>query len=133
MLALILATKSDVPRDFSKCTLIGKLLSSPEVRRFLNITTHIVAPLSVLSNWKEQVEDHCVLGALTTCIYYGNTRSMSPEELRKYDVVVTTYQTVAGEHSNASKSGSSKKKKKNEPTLFNVRWKASLVIAYWFS
>lgn len=104
MLALILSTKSDVPRDFSKCTLI-------------------VTPLSVLSNWEKQVEDHCAPGSLTMCVYYGNTRSMSPEELQKYDMVITTYQTVAGEHSDASKGGLSKKKKKTEQTLFNIQWK----------
>lgn len=63
------------------------------------------------------------------CVYYGNTRSMSPEELQKYDMVITTYQTVAGEHSDASKGGLSKKKKKTEQTLFNIQWKVGLT--YW--
>jgi SWI/SNF-related matrix-associated actin-dependent regulator of chromatin subfamily A3 len=49
---------------------------------------------------------------------------MDPEELRKHDVVITTYQTVAGEHSDASTGGPSKKKKKKEHCLFDVQWKA---------
>jgi SWI/SNF-related matrix-associated actin-dependent regulator of chromatin subfamily A3 len=123
MLALILTTKSDVPRDFSKSTLIGNYSSSPTSIVLLH--KYAVAPLSVLSNWEKQVEDHCAPGSLTTCIYYGNTRSMSSEELRKYDVVVTTYQTVAGEHNDAPKDGPSKKKKKTEQALFNIQWKVN--------
>jgi SWI/SNF-related matrix-associated actin-dependent regulator of chromatin subfamily A3 len=45
-----------------------------------------------MSNWEKQIEEHCVRGALSSCVYYGATRSMSPQELMKYDVVITTYQ-----------------------------------------
>ena len=51
-----------------------------------------VVPLSVMSNWEKQIEEHCVRGVLSSCVYYGATRSMSPQELMKYDVVITTYQ-----------------------------------------
>jgi SWI/SNF-related matrix-associated actin-dependent regulator of chromatin subfamily A3 len=126
MLALILATKSDSPRDFSKSTLIGNKLSTPKIVCPLIIAAHIVTPLSVLSNWEKQIEDHCSPDSLTTCIYYGNSRSLSSEELKKYDVVITTYQTVAGEHSDTLMGGPSKKKKKKEQVLFNIQWKVSL-------
>jgi hypothetical protein len=48
---------------------------------------------------------------------------MSPEELREMDVVITTYQTVAGEQ--ISLDTGSVKKKKTERSLFEVQWKAS--------
>ena len=51
-----------------------------------------------MSNWEKQIEDHVKEGALTWCTYYGSTRNMTPEQLKKHDVVITTYQTVAGEH-----------------------------------
>jgi SWI/SNF-related matrix-associated actin-dependent regulator of chromatin subfamily A3 len=51
-----------------------------------------VVPLSVISNWEKQVEEHCVRGVLSSCVYYGATRSMSPQELMQYDIVITTYQ-----------------------------------------
>jgi SWI/SNF-related matrix-associated actin-dependent regulator of chromatin subfamily A3 len=126
MLALILATKSDFSHDFSKSTLIGDWLSTLKIIRPLTIAAHIVTPLSVLSNWEKQIEDHCSPDSLAMCTYYGNTRSMSSEELKKYDVVITTYQTVAGEHSDILMGGPSKKKKKTEQVLFNIQWKASL-------
>jgi len=98
-----------------------------------------------MSNWEKQIEEHCVRGALSSCVYYGATRSLSPQELMKYDVVITTYQvcsffaltgltsltchqTVAGEHAEAGNiknggEGPSKKKKKIAQGLFNVQWK----------
>ncbi|TFY52347.1 hypothetical protein EVJ58_g10068 [Rhodofomes roseus] len=107
MLALILATKSDIPPDFSRTTLI-------------------VVPLSILSNWEKQIEDHVQPGALTSCVYYGATRSMTPEDLKKYDVVITTYQTVTKEHGDtlvtAGGEGATKKKK-IEGSLFQLSWK----------
>ncbi|KAG2129835.1 SNF2 family N-terminal domain-containing protein [Suillus bovinus] len=107
MLALILATKKDVPTDHSKSTLI-------------------VAPLSVISNWEKQIEEHCVRGAISCCTYYGATRDMTPQQLSQHDVVITTYQTVTGESDISAATvgnGPSKKKKKVEKALFDVKWK----------
>ncbi|GJE94457.1 SNF2 family N-terminal domain-containing protein [Phanerochaete sordida] len=107
MLALILATKLDIPLDYSRTTLI-------------------VVPLSVLSNWEKQIEDHVKEGALSYCVYYGTGRKMTPDELKKYDVVLTTYQTAATEHGNLGKNGAngpSQKKQKTDKGLFDMRWK----------
>lgn len=105
MIALVLATGHDHPAHFSNSTLI-------------------VVPLSVLSNWEKQIQDHCAPGALTVCVYYGQNRSLSPQELAGYDIVITTYQTVASEHSGTAPSdGPSKKKRKTGKSLFEVQWK----------
>lgn len=88
--------------------------------------SHPVAPLSVLSNWEKQIEEHCTRGALSSCVYYGAKRSMTAAELTSYDVVITTYQTVAGEHSDSETAKGeepAKKKKKLRGTLFEVQWK----------
>lgn len=107
MIALILATKKMNTPSFSKATLI-------------------VAPVSILSNWEKQIADHVVPGHLTTYMYYGNNRNISAADLQKYDIVITTYQTITGEHGAAEGSGSgapSKKKKKVEGALMEVPWK----------
>ncbi|TFY76637.1 hypothetical protein EWM64_g7375, partial [Hericium alpestre] len=108
MISLILATKADVPSDYSRSSLI-------------------VVPLSVLSNWEKQIQDHCLPGVLTYCTYYGAGRNMSAQELQQYDVVLTTYQTVSTEQQNvggvANGAANSKKKKKVESSLFGVMWK----------
>lgn len=88
-----------------------------------------MVPLSVLSNWEKQIQDHCAPGALTVCVYYGPNRSMSPQELAGYDVVLTTYQTVASEHSGTAPSdGPGKKKRKIGKSLFEVQWKVLYVL-----
>ena len=83
----------------------------------------------MLSNWEKQIEEHCTRGALSSCVYYGASRSMGPEELQELDVVITTYQTITGEHSDGktSSEGSSKKKKRLDSSLFEVQWKASIL------
>jgi SWI/SNF-related matrix-associated actin-dependent regulator of chromatin subfamily A3 len=81
-----------------------------------------VVPLSVLSNWEKQIQDHCIPGTLSYAVYYGATRSMTPKELQKYDVIVTTYQTVVGDY-NGSEEVAGKKRKKDKGGLFGVPWK----------
>jgi len=86
-----------------------------------------VVPLSVLSNWEKQIQDHCVPGTLSYAVYYGATRSMTPKELQKYDVIVTTYQTVVGEH-NGHEEVVAKKRKKDTGSLFAVPWKVRFLL-----
>ncbi|CAN0890629.1 Putative SWI/SNF-related matrix-associated actin-dependent regulator of chromatin subfamily A member 3-like 1 [Linum grandiflorum] len=63
-------------------------------------TTLIVCPLAVLSNWVTQLEDHTHQGAFTVYIYHGE-RSRDANELKKHDIVLTTYSTLASEDSMA--------------------------------
>lgn len=76
----------------------------------------------MLSNWEKQIQDHCMPGTLSYAVYYGATRNMSVKQLQKYDVIVTTYQTVVGDH-NGSEEGSGKRRKKETGGLFGVTWK----------
>ena len=60
-------------------------------------TTLIVCPLSVLSNWEMQLEDHTD-GSLTWYRHHGSSRySSDATHLEKYDVVITTYGTLASD------------------------------------
>ena len=64
-------------------------------------------------------------GKIDSYVYYGTGRSVTAEDLRQYDVVLTTYQTIVQEHENsASVAGQgSKKKRKVQTTLLDVPWK----------
>jgi SWI/SNF-related matrix-associated actin-dependent regulator of chromatin subfamily A3 len=121
MIALILATKNDISPGHSKGTLIGMSTMIHETSWLRCVS---VVPLSVLSNWEKQIQDHCVPNILTYVVYYGTTRGMSTKELQNYDVVVTTYQTVVGEHG-ASEETASKKRKKDTGSLFGIQWKVA--------
>ena len=70
--------------------------------------TLLVAPLSVVSNWEEQIQAHLKLGTLSCYIYHGNSRCQDIDKLATYDVVITTYNIVSSEASERSrkKSGS---------------------------
>ncbi|KAI3938703.1 hypothetical protein MKW92_035005 [Papaver armeniacum] len=64
-------------------------------------TTLVVCPPAVLSTWMRQLDEHTEPGALKLFVYnrtpYGSDNNHKVEELRKYDVVLTTYDTVVAE------------------------------------
>ena len=61
-------------------------------------TTLVVCPPSVFSSWITQLEEHTNRGKLKVYMYYGE-RTKEVEELKKYDIVLTTYSTLATEES----------------------------------
>jgi SWI/SNF-related matrix-associated actin-dependent regulator of chromatin subfamily A3 len=136
MLSLIIATKNDNNSAYSRGTLISTSVLTRQSRATLILL--LVVPLSIISNWEKQIQDHCTAGTLKTIVYYDKTRGLSTEQLATYDIVITTYHTVTGEHANAdglSLSGAAppKKKKKTLSSLFAVQWKVyfCLIHAAW--
>lgn len=69
-------------------------------------TTLVVAKLSVLPQWEEELKTKTSLSSL---VYYGG-KSVNMEDLRNVDVVVTTYGTVQGDF------------KRNNSCLFHYSW-----------
>ncbi|KAG9454866.1 hypothetical protein H6P81_007770 [Aristolochia fimbriata] len=59
-------------------------------------STLIVCPVSVFSTWTTQLEEHTKRGSFKVYFYYGE-RTSNAEEVRKYDIVLTTYNTLASE------------------------------------
>src|SRR5947207_7375515 len=57
--------------------------------------TLIVAPLSTVSNWEEQLATHVKQGVLSTYIYHGTNREGSIDRLAEYDCIITTYSTLS--------------------------------------
>ena len=60
-------------------------------------TTLVVCPPSVFATWIAQLEEHTKPGTLRTYMYYGDRRTKDSEELKKYDLVLTTYTTLGSE------------------------------------
>ncbi|APA13003.1 hypothetical protein SS1G_08499 [Sclerotinia sclerotiorum 1980 UF-70] len=64
-------------------------------------TTLIVAPVSVMSNWAQQMERHIkedkALKVLTYHGSHGKVKGMTPNEFGQYDVVITTYGILSSE------------------------------------
>nr|XP_020472266.1 helicase-like transcription factor isoform X2 [Monopterus albus]XP_020472267.1 helicase-like transcription factor isoform X2 [Monopterus albus] len=66
-------------------------------------TTLIICPLSVLSNWLDQFEQHVHADVkLNVYLYYGSERNRSKKFLSSQDVVITTYNVLSSDFGNKS-------------------------------
>ncbi|XP_009296828.1 helicase-like transcription factor isoform X2 [Danio rerio] len=74
--------------------------------------TLIVCPLSVLSNWLDQFEQHIRTDVtVKVYLYYGSERNRSVSLLSEQDVVLTTYNVLSSDFGNKASS-----------PLHNVKW-----------
>uniref|UniRef100_A0A8D0B388 Helicase like transcription factor n=1 Tax=Sander lucioperca TaxID=283035 RepID=A0A8D0B388_SANLU len=61
-------------------------------------TTLIICPLSVISNWLHQLEQHVRANVkLNVYLYYGSERNRSKAFLSSQDVVITTYNVLSAD------------------------------------
>lgn len=59
--------------------------------------TLLVCPLSTITNWEEQIKAHLKPGSLSYYIYHGSSRMKDARKLAKFNLVLTTYGSVASE------------------------------------
>lgn len=95
--------------------------------------TLIVCPLSLVGQWKEEIEnriheDDCP----SIHVYHGQKRSKSADDLKQYDVVLTTFATLGKEYPKINKNHpqyEAYKKAKLDPPrrkagpAFRVKWR----------
>lgn len=76
---------------------MNSLLVSDNAKSNKRGTTLIVSPLSIMSNWSDQIARHMhEKHALNVYTYHAAGRvSMKAADFAEYDVVITTYQTLA--------------------------------------
>jgi SWI/SNF-related matrix-associated actin-dependent regulator of chromatin subfamily A3 len=84
-------------------------------------TTLIVAPVSVMSNWVQQIERHVKKERnMKVLTYHGSNRKrMTHREFGEYDVVVTSYGTLGTEYSS---NGKTAEKIPRKDGLFCINW-----------
>ncbi|KAK6062934.1 SNF2 family helicase [Seiridium cupressi] len=89
---------------------ISLILTNPKPKgsdKFQGVegTTLVVAPLALIRQWeaelKEKVADSHKLKVL---VHHGPQRTKRFEDLRRYDVVITTYQILVSEHGHSNGS-----------------------------
>ncbi|CAN8104253.1 unnamed protein product [Discula destructiva] len=70
-------------------------------------TTLIVAPLALLKQWSREIEQRLKPAhRLTTFIYHGRQkRTRAADRLYDYDVVITTYESIAYEYTHVGSDG----------------------------
>ena len=60
--------------------------------------TLVVAPLGLIRQWEAEIADKVEIAhELRVCVHHGTKRTKRPSDLKKYDVVITTYQTLVSE------------------------------------
>ncbi|CRG83929.1 DNA repair protein RAD5 [Talaromyces islandicus] len=60
-------------------------------------TTLLVSPLSTVNNWVSQIKEHLEEDAISYYVFHGPSRTTDIDELRQYDLVITTYSTILSE------------------------------------
>eukprot|EP00455_Lapot_gusevi_P000845 TRINITY_DN10365_c0_g1_i4.p1 TRINITY_DN10365_c0_g1~~TRINITY_DN10365_c0_g1_i4.p1 ORF type:complete len:668 (+),score=136.83 TRINITY_DN10365_c0_g1_i4:132-2006(+) len=86
--------------------------------------TLVVCPVDILRQWYHELQRHSDLRVLQ---YYGIGSNLSSHDLQQFDVVITSFQVLAGEVnylSPAGRSGLRNKKKYTKPVtpLMELRW-----------
>ncbi|KAE8369141.1 SNF2 family N-terminal domain-containing protein [Aspergillus caelatus] len=79
-------------------------------------TTLIVAPVGVMSNWKNQIQDHTHSESAPRVHVYHGTGKKEAANLDQYDVVVTSYGALAMEYNPNAKVPPKK-------GIFSVHWR----------
>ena len=73
-----------------------------QLPRNLDKGTLVVAPLALIKQWEGEIKERIEHSdALRVCVHHGPQRAKSYKELKKYDVVITTYHTLVSEHGNS--------------------------------
>ena len=84
--------------------------------------TLIIAPLTVIGNWVQQISDHCAKDSLKIMVYHGPNREKDLDIIKMHDVVVTTFDIVALEYSNETDENREEMRKHYGCGLQYVDW-----------
>jgi SNF2 family DNA or RNA helicase len=72
--------------------MLGERSKDPDVK-----STLIIAPLSLIHQWKQEIESKSAKGSLRVIVHHGPTRVKDFRLFRRFDVVITTYSVVGSE------------------------------------
>nr|KIR45923.1 hypothetical protein I312_04893 [Cryptococcus bacillisporus CA1280] len=86
--------------------------------------TLIVAPLAVMEQWATECRTKTEPGRLKVTTHHGPSRTKSGKTLEGFDVVITTFQTLASEFGVKK----APKKKATMSALFDVKWLRIVVV-----
>lgn len=78
----------------------------------------MVAPLALIKQWEAEIGNRVEKShELKVCVHHGPQRTKRFEDLKKYDVVITTYQILVSEH-----GSSSEREDGPQAGCFGIRW-----------
>ncbi|BAT92035.1 hypothetical protein LR48_Vigan05g172700 [Vigna angularis] len=105
-------TFSNIPKKATKFSGFDK--PTKQMNSLTSGGNLIICPMTLLGQWKAEIETHVHLGSLSLYVHYGQSRPKDAKSLAHNDVVITTYGILASEFSseNADDNGG----------LFSIRW-----------
>ncbi|XP_065868143.1 DNA repair protein RAD5A isoform X2 [Euphorbia lathyris] len=108
----ILDQLTNPPEKASKLSGFNNLMKQKQV--LVNGGNLIICPMTLLGQWKAEIETHAQPGSLSVYVHYGQSRAKDAKFLAQSDVVITTYGVLASEFSaeNAVENGG----------IYTVRW-----------
>lgn len=111
-LCQVIDTYPDPPKKAAKFQGFDKLVRKEH--SLTNGSNLIVCPMTLLSQWKSEIETHAQPGSLSVYVHYGQSRSSDVELLAQSDVVLTTYGVLSSEFSSESTE--------DHGALYSIRW-----------
>jgi SNF2 family DNA or RNA helicase len=87
-------------------------LEKNEKGKYLTGITLVVCPLTLVKQWKSEVEK-ATNPSLRVYIHHGGSRIKDSIKLLKYDIIITTYNTLSYEYNQLLGLTKKKGKKKN--------------------
>ncbi|MBW0528346.1 hypothetical protein O181_068061 [Austropuccinia psidii MF-1] len=103
----LLADDMGLGKTIQAIALIGtskeQLISNPHC----STPTMIIFPPCSITNWQSEISKHAQAGALQAKIYHGPARhSLSKADILKYDIIITSYNTITHEFKQTNTSTS---------------------------
>ncbi|KAJ6007724.1 hypothetical protein N7540_011700 [Penicillium herquei] len=97
--------------------IISLILANPEPKTpDSSKSTLILAPVGVMSNWRNQIQQHCYDETTPRVLIYHGSGKKEATNLSEYDVVITSYGALSSEYQAAGKAPPKK-------GLFSLRWR----------
>ncbi|KAI8919126.1 SNF2 family N-terminal domain-containing protein [Powellomyces hirtus] len=124
-------TADDMAKSSADVYTFNRMLNAPTSTPSIPQTraTLIVCPVSLLSQWRDEVTNRFTPGSLTCGVYYGQERTLTISDLvgrKAPDVVITTYGVVSSEW------GDGGRKNNKASLIFGVEWfRVVLDEAHW--
>ncbi|CAE6483099.1 unnamed protein product [Rhizoctonia solani] len=101
---------------------IALIVKNPPEKKNPRKNTLVVAPAALLDQWKDEILSRTDDGLLKVKIHHGKEKLRSAAEVKKYDIIITTFQTLTNEFPSdeidmRKKKSEKKKKKSKQGTL----------------
>lgn len=103
---------SKLPKTVTKFSGFDKLMKQKNT--LADGGSLIVCPMTLLGQWKAEIESHVRPGSLSVYVHYGQSRPKDANLLAQSDVVITTYGVLASEFSVENS--------KDNGGLYSVSW-----------